>query len=239
MNLPKFNIGQNKQLDKEIIAEFFEVNDPVILESFPEIVEVGDVNEVVEMEYKEEISSIRYKIKELGASLYKLKEICEVLSVIMNEDWEGIDEVNIYVGVCPIAPHFLEDNSFLLPHYHELPILLNWSAHELTHFLYFKKFAKLFPNEKPETFESPHANWVLSETLAPVIDSDKRIKSITNTDSNLYPDWQKVKIEGRGLQEIFTAIYKESKTFDEFLVKAKEKYAELDKKYQLTQTLTN
>lgn len=232
----KFNISKNKELDLKAIREFYQEKDPVILESWPEIKSERDIPKVIGNEYGPQMDA---KIAELAGAGDTLNKIADAIRKLIGEPWEPIEEINIYVGACPIAPRFLETNSFLLPYYYELPVLLNWSAHEMIHFLYFKKWAKLFPNDTVANFESPDPVWVLSEILVATIGNDPIIQKVTNTEFNIYPDWDEMEINSEKLVDIFQKIYDKSETFDEFLKESWVKYQELDKANNLTKKLTN
>lgn len=231
----KINVLQNKKLDLETIRKFFIEADPVITESWPQIKSVDDIPAVIEGEYGPELIAKVAELKDQNETLIKLTE---EISQVIDEPWGAIKEINIYIGACPIAPRFLDTNSFLLPYYYKVDILLNWSAHEMIHFLYFKKWSKLFPQNKPENFEYPDPAWVLSEILVAIIGNDQRIKDIVRNDFNIYDHWQKMKFGGKKLTEIFQPIYDKKKSFNDFLENSWEKYQELDKKYNLTKKLT-
>ena len=237
MKIPKISIGINKQLDKEAISDFFGENDPLILNSFPEIVDLSDVDEVVNREYREELESIKVVVKKLKQKTYILEDFCDSLSVIMEETWDGVDSLNVFIGICPIAPRYLIDCTCLLPHYQETDILINWAAHEFTHFLYFKKYQKIYPEVKVSEYEFPNEDWALSEILAPVICEQQTLKRILGTKSELYPQWKNLNFGGDDLIDIFSDIYNKSENFTDFIISSKEKYKDLNKKYRLHEVL--
>jgi hypothetical protein len=231
----KLNISTNKALDLEIIKEFYQIGHPLIAKSWPQIKSVDDIPAAIEGEYGPELMA---KVAELKGQNELILELSDSISKVIGEPWAHIKEINIYVGACPIAPRFLDTNSFLLPYYYDVDILLNWAAHEMIHFLYFKKWAKFIPQSSPSDFEHPHPIWVLSEILVAVIGNDTTIQSTFKSEFNIYPDWQELKIEGKGLLEIFTEEYKRSENFEDFLNNSWIKYQELDKKHKLTKKLT-
>lgn len=231
-----FTISKNKELDYEMIGLFLEGGSPLIQSCWPGLNTVEDIPKFVDAEYGPKMES---RIQELKTDVPKLERIAEAISVVMDEKWSPIDEISIYVGACPIAPRFLDVHAFLMPYYHDLSYAINTSAHEMIHFLYFKKWASLFPESKPENFESPDPVWVLSEILVAVIGNDSRIKDLVGNAFEVYPNWKDIKIDRESLTAPFEKIYKNSTSFDAFLKDSWSKYQELDKKFKITDILTH
>ncbi len=84
-------------------------------------------------------------------------------------------------------------------------------AHEVLHFLYFKKWKEVFTDADEKTFDSPYLEWHLSEILAPVILRDKRIQSILKSGTGSYQEHLKIKIGSRNLIQHFEDLYKKSR----------------------------
>lgn len=231
----KFNIETNKELDFEMIKVFMEGGSPLIQEFWPELKTPEDIPKYVEPEYGQRLQE---KVKEMKAEIHRLEQIAEAISTVIGEKWEPVKIINIWIGACPIAPRFLDINSFLMPYYHPIPTQINTATHELIHFLYFKKWAKLFPEHKPENFESPDPVWVLSEILVAVIGNDPQIQKLRVGTFDVYPNWNDVKIGNTKLMTPFEKIYSESKTFDNFLKGSWIKFQDIDKKYKIVDKLT-
>ena len=47
--------------------------------------------------------------------------------------------------------------------------MIEVSAHEILHFLWFKKWKEVFPETGLKEYESPHLVWRLSEIMDPII----------------------------------------------------------------------
>ena len=73
-----------------------------------------------------------------------------------------------HVSSLPVFPRFLDTFSFCLG-YKDVSTLIEISAHEILHFLWFKKWAEVFPDMGPDTYQSPHLVWRLSEIMDPII----------------------------------------------------------------------
>lgn len=230
----KFTITKNKKLDYDIIGQFLENKSQVILDSWPGLVRAEDIPKYVDEDYNDDMEKL---IKDLRTEIPWLTDITEAISNVIGEPWQPIDNIYIYVGACPIAPRFLDINAFLLPYYYPIPTQINTATHELIHFLYFKKWAKLFPEQKPENFESPDPVWVLSEILVAVIGNDPRIQRLEVGTFDVYPNWSGFMIGEDKIMAPYEKIYAENTDFDTFLRKSWNKFQELDDKFQITATL--
>jgi len=227
-------ITKNKELDLEMIKTFFEGGSPSIKQFWPEIIKTEDIPKYVEEDYNDKME---LRIKQLKLEIPRLSKIASAISTIMDETWEPVENIEIYVGACPIAPRFLDTYSFLLPYYYPISRQIKSAAEELIHFLYFKRWAKVFPSHPRESYEFPNPVNILSEILAAVIASDTRITSLVGTKGEIYPNWQEILIDGRKITTPFEKIYRERKSFDDFLIGSWDKYQELDGKFQITATL--
>jgi len=98
-----------------------------------------------------------------------------VLSEILEADWTSVpDRLIAYVGFNPVCPRNLVEHSFAVPCFLPSREIIRISAHETTHFLYFKKLRLLNPDVSEEEFNYPHREWLLSEILAPIVLNDPR-----------------------------------------------------------------
>jgi hypothetical protein len=231
-----FNITTNKELDIAMVEEFYSSGTPIIHKYWPMLNNTSQIPALVEAEYGPKLEA---KVTSLRADIPKLKKITKAISDVVCEEWAPINTINIYLGACPVAPRFIDVHSFLLPYYHDKLFLMNTSAHEMIHFLYFKKWASFFPTHKAEDFEYPNPVWVLSEILVAVIGNDRRIKKVVGSKFNIYENWREFKFEGKNLLDLFTDIYRNSKSFDVFLTRSWEKYQVLDKSYDITKKLVD
>ena len=135
------------------------------------------------------------------------------------------------VSINPICPRKLNTNFFSVFYGYDINSILVIIAHEITHFFYFDKWKKTFPNSDPKTFGGPHIIWHLSEIMAPIILAEPKIQKLLNKLDMGYKEYGKIKINGRNIIEHFDFLYKnfgKKKDFGEFL---KEAYKEI-KKYE-------
>ena len=112
------------------------------------------------------------------------------LSEILNTKLEGFDKVIGNIGIIQIYPRDLQEKTFDL-YYKEYPYYAIATAlHEVTHFFYAKKWLELFPNDKIEYLEAPHAFWHLSEIMVPIINSEESLRRlIPDADIKSYNDY--------------------------------------------------
>lgn len=146
----------------------------------------------------------------------KWPKLQDVLSELLNTSWTGIDKINCNIGIAKIYPRNLIKYEFQVCYLDSIEFSESVITHEVTHFLYFKKWKELFPKDKPSSFEAPHPFWHLSEITAPILNSDKKVlKLIPKAVTQGYP-------EDDNLIERFREIYKESKTIEEYLKSARK-----------------
>ena len=84
------------------------------------------------------------------------------------------DDMKARVTLCPICPRFLNDHSFDIFHQYSAEGSLYVAMHEITHFIWFDTWNKLF-NDSPEFYEQPHLPWIFSELAIDAILSDPRL----------------------------------------------------------------
>lgn len=136
----------------------------------------------------------------------------KTLSEILETDWpKNRKEIFAMISINPIGARILNRWTFQI-FYMEKPFQMREAvAHEILHFLYFKKWKEVFPDADEKTFGMPYLEWQLSEILAPVILRDKRIQNILKSETRIYPEHEKAKIGKRSLIQHFEVLYKESR----------------------------
>lgn len=159
------------------------------------------------------------------------KETGKILAGLLNTDWEGINKPKAEMGIISICPRYLQRQDFQY-YYREHPFQsLATILHEVTHFVYFKKWGQLFPRDKENTYEDPHPVWHLSEIMAPILNNDPRLKVlIPDAEVFGYTDYNQKAFDKAGSLSIkgyFERNYLEfktqGKTIEEFLTWARGK----------------
>jgi hypothetical protein len=140
------------------------------------------------------------------------------ISRIMEEEWNDRNIIG-YISINPINPRFLESWSFSVNAFTKYCNLI--IAHEISHFLFFKKFEKLFPNISKENYNFPNKEWLFSEFVTPIVLNDIRIRKILDGRSEFYPEHKDYKVDGVLVTKILSDLYNKlvikDNNFDEFV----------------------
>ena len=111
------------------------------------------------------------------------------------------------VTVLPVFPRFLDKYSFYVGH-KDISKMIETSAHEIVHFLWFKKWKEVFPECKRSEYESPHLAWRLSEIIDPIIlQCQPQIKELIKPTSWGYSSFKEIKIGDLSMTDYFKKIY--------------------------------
>lgn len=183
-----------------------------IIYFFPELSD-ENIDEVVSKYYnlnKEEIYSSVSKYSLLWEkynSVY-FKKICEYLN-LNNVD---ISEIEVTVGYIPVCPRDISNNSFSLNIGYDESLLLRNCAHEILHFLWFKKFEELYPGVN---IDPPSLAWKYSEMVVdPILNSDE-INSVIGINERAYDSFYDIKDNsGNYLMEVLKDIYNSDKSIE-------------------------
>lgn len=116
------------------------------------------------------------------------------------------------ISIIPICPRFLKNWAFSIFYLSRAGFMRETVAHEVLHFLYFKKWKEVFLDAKEKTFDIPYLEWSLSEILAPVILNDERIQKIIKYRARGYLEHENIKMGKRTLMQHFEDLYNRSKS---------------------------
>ncbi|MDD5165125.1 MAG: hypothetical protein PHG25_01125 [Candidatus Pacebacteria bacterium] len=160
-----------------------------------------------------------------------LKNIAEHFQTDWPRDKEAIAG---YISILPVYPRFLDTYSFCVG-YKDTSAAIETVAHEILHFLWFKKWSEVFPEASSKEFESPHLVWRLSEIMDPIIlQCHPMIRELIKPKKWGYSSFASIKIGGVSMTDHFKKLYLDSvgagDSFEGFLVKAlkeAEKYKEI------------
>lgn len=162
------------------------------------------------------------------------------LSRIIETDWpKQRKTITAHLSINPICPRFLDSWSFSLSIFpKKISQAMTIMAHEICHFLYFKKWLEVFPKSNPRTFESPHIVWHLSELIAPIIINDPGIERILKRRENAYAGFYNehlaIRIGKVSAPAYFTRLYRRRISFESFLREALGEMEVYRKKFELT-----
>lgn len=146
-------------------------------------------------------------------------EYLRALADYFETDWPAEPHTIVgYVWVQPIFPRWINRFEFCVP-YGNRSRAIETAAHEILHFLWFKKWGEVFPEMKRDTYETPHLVWRLSEIIDPIIlQCHQRIWELIRPQGWGYDSFKTISIGDVGLTDYFKNIYedavKSEKSFD-------------------------
>lgn len=137
------------------------------------------------------------------------------LSEYLGVSWPDIDVFDAKVGVLPLAPRDIDEFSFCLNVGIPSNFVIDITAHELCHFLWFVKWKELFPGCDSESFNSPNLPWKYSEMVIDPILNSKMIKDILGVDIFAYESFYEIKDGNSLLMDNLRNIYASDELIDE------------------------
>ena len=82
-------------------------------------------------------------------------------------------------------------------------------AHEILHFLWFKKWKEVFPQIDRKEYEGPHLVWRLSEVMDPVIlQCHPKLAELIRPVKWGYSSFKNITIDGIEMVHYFAQVYK-------------------------------
>lgn len=136
-------------------------------------------------------------------------EFLQALASHFETDWPEDKKITGYVTALPIYPRDLEEYSFLVG-YMDLDSSIETCAHEIVHFLWFKKWKEVFPEIDKSQYNYPNLIWRLSEIMDPIIlQCHQKIKDLIQPKRWGYKSFAKVQINGIPMLDHFKNIYLE------------------------------
>ncbi|MFH1455260.1 MAG: hypothetical protein ABIF22_03000 [bacterium] len=186
-------------------------------------------------DYIEENKEIIEKAKEDFQKSWE--EVNDKFLTNLSKDFETdlpdeIKEIKANVSINPMCPRWLDKWTFNLFYQFSDTRMKKVSIHEIIHFLYFKKWAEVFPDADKKNFNGMHSEWFLSEILVHTITNNNKIIQdiIKNEKSEVYLKWQDIEVDGKKLPELFEVAYNEHEegkiSFADFLKKSWGRYNE-------------
>lgn len=151
------------------------------------------------------------------------KRFHKTLTIVLNTSWSKKPKCcNADLSLAVVFPRHLDTYYFVVPGESDIDYVMKICAHEITHFLYFKKFGELFPHIPKEYYGGNHVEWVLSEILVSIILNDRRFENIFAEEHFSYSLFYNNKIGSKTIMQIFEDKYKQmvekdKKLFDDYL----------------------
>lgn len=138
-------------------------------------------------------------------------EYLETLSEHFETEWpKDKPQIVGYITNMPVFPRFLDEYQFCVG-YSDIAWSIETSAHEILHFLWFKKWKEVFPEMARKEYENPRLAWRLSEIMDPIIlQCHPKIKKLIKPKGWGYSSFKDVKIGNVSMTEYFKKIYLDS-----------------------------
>jgi len=135
----------------------------------------------------------------------------QALSKHLETNWPiEKEEIVGYISALPAYPRFLRGYSFCVG-YKNVANMIETAAHEILHFLWFKKWKEVFPDIDEKEFESPNLVWRLSEIMDPIIlQCEPKIRELIKPQKWGYSSFGSIKIGEVGMTEYFKDVYMRS-----------------------------
>ena len=137
------------------------------------------IEEVVSKKYEQNNEKIKSEIKRYNDIWEKYNDkYFSMLSNYFNIDWPEIDTINCTVGLIPVFPRYLDSFSFSLSTGIADWKLIETSAHETLHFIWFEKWKKIHTETPRKEYDSPYLVWQYSEMVTDPILNNKPFSEI-------------------------------------------------------------
>lgn len=130
--------------------------------------------EFLENFYKEKYQLNKQKFEKIEKEItQKINQnytlIVDEFARIFDVKYKGLQEYEIYWGICPICPRFLDYFCFNLCINDSCEENFETLLHEMTHFYWFDLFKKEYPQIDKTQYETPHLPWLISEIVVDCI----------------------------------------------------------------------
>ena len=229
-------------LTVDVIKDFYYQEEPTVHESkkylyeyYHELYEVDKLNDKKEKDnmiydiVKKEYDRLHKDIENKVAHFSKIwssynDNFISALSSYLNTSWhKNKDEIIGYVSAVPIFPRFVEDLSFMVHPNISDEKLIETTAHESTHFLWFKKISEL--NKKPYN-EYTSEEWEFSEMVVDPILNSKELNAVLHLNEKAYPYFYEQEFNGEKIMEHLKNIFNEDISIEDKITKGFNYYLE-------------
>lgn len=192
----KMSLEDNINFVKEILNDKDGILDThtYTINLFPELQEISldSPQEIIDKKISEIVTKYYNNYDKFEDDINRYSNVWEKyndsffdkLTNYLNTSWPVEHNIiHVTVGIIPVCPRYLDNSSFSVHVGISNDQLIETCAHELCHFLWFKKWKELYPNSNPEDFESPHIIWEYSEMVVDPILNSKIMTSVLKRNS--------------------------------------------------------
>ena len=112
---------------------------------------------------------------------------------------DEFNDMTGYLSLNPVCPRYLDTHAFDLFYLNSERGAMGLALHEITHFVWFKRWNLLF-HDDPAEYEAPHVKWLLSEIVVDAILQETRLNALNPyRDENVYAYFYHCNIGGKPL----------------------------------------
>lgn len=174
------------------------------------------IEEVVTADYEKYKDRIKSETERYNTTWNRYNDIyLKTLSEYLNINWpKSVEVIDATVGLIPVFPRYLDTFSFSLSTNLEEWKVIESTAHETLHFLWFEKWKELYPDCPRREYDSPYITWQYSEMVTDPILNSQKFKSILNITERTYESFYEIKDDNLSLMDNLKEIYTSNKSIE-------------------------
>lgn len=182
----------------------------------PQEVVYKKIEEVVTKEYNKYLERIKSETKKYNDIWKKYNDkYFSMLSAYFEIEWPNIDVIEGTVGLIPVFPRYLDEFSFSISTGVEDWKLVETSAHETLHFMWFEKWKQIHPETPRREYDSPYITWKYSEMVTDPILNNKPFSELFSFEEHGYDIFYTIYDGEELVMDNLRKIYAEDISIDE------------------------
>lgn len=217
-----FDINGEFSIRDAVVQYFPDLKESINLTSKQEV--YINIENLIKECYEYSLEKIEYDIKRYNDiwEKYNNRYFGE-LTKYLNIDWPSDKQLIVAkVGLIPVFPRYLDEFSFDISYSLNEEKVVEVTAHETLHFLWFEKWKELYPNSKREEYDSPYLTWKYSEMVTDSILNSKDISNVLTIEEKSYDSFYAIKDGNNSVMENLKLIYEKNISVEEKITKGFE-----------------
>ncbi|MBN1502291.1 hypothetical protein JW930_02000 [Candidatus Woesearchaeota archaeon] len=134
------------------------------------------------------------------------------LEHILDIKWSR-GRISGYVSLAPGNPRNIQSREFVLDYRQNIEAAIQACAHEIIHFLFFRKWKQIFPDHDPAQYDRPALAWHLSELFVVLMLNEPSISQLVLTQRAEYEGpyrfYERAMIGDKSVAEHFGGLYRQ------------------------------
>ena len=175
------------------------------------------IEEVVEKDYSKYKSRIEQEVNRYNNLWENYNDIYfQTLPKYLEINWPlDVNTIEAKVGLIPVFPRYLDSFSFAVSTGVEDWKLIETSAHETLHFLWFEKWKTIHPETPRREYDSPYITWQYSEMVTDPILNNKPFIDIFDFNEKGYDSFYELYDDKSLVMDNLRKIYSEDISINE------------------------